>query len=139
MNVVVLRGLLARGPLDLTLHSWGFALPTRAPPGIELQSFRLCTPLFIESSWNLNPLLHFSCFSSVSVAVSTFPLSLQLLLVGGAFLVLFPRLHPLSTSKNSSLPSVASLSPSSPPHAIYLLNSVVKVVQIVVLILRSAF
>ena len=26
------------------LCSWGFALPTRAPPGIELWSFRLCTP-----------------------------------------------------------------------------------------------
>ena len=26
------------------LCSWGFALPTRAPPGIELRSFRLCAP-----------------------------------------------------------------------------------------------
>ena len=28
------------------LCSWGFALPTRAPPGIELQSFRLCAHPF---------------------------------------------------------------------------------------------
>ena len=27
------------------LCSWGFALPTRAPPGIELQSCSLCVPL----------------------------------------------------------------------------------------------
>ena len=27
------------------LCSWGFALPTRAPPGIELWSCRLCLPL----------------------------------------------------------------------------------------------
>ena len=27
-----------------SLCSWGFALPTRAPPGIELWSFRLCPP-----------------------------------------------------------------------------------------------
>ena len=26
------------------LCSWGFTLPTRALPGMELQSFRLCTP-----------------------------------------------------------------------------------------------
>ena len=55
-NVVVLRGLL--GPLCLwgghtasikyppktlrtSLCSWGFAFPTRAPPGMELQSLRL--------------------------------------------------------------------------------------------------
>ena len=27
-----------------SLCSWGFTLPTRAPPGIELRSFRLCAP-----------------------------------------------------------------------------------------------
>ena len=27
-----------------SLCSWGFALPTRAPSGIQLWSFRLCTP-----------------------------------------------------------------------------------------------
>lgn len=59
--------------------------------------------------------------------------------MGGAFPVPSPRLHPLPTSKNSSLPSVASLSPSSPLHATYLLSSVVEVVQIVVLILSSVF
>ena len=30
-------------PSDLTICSQGFILPSRAPPGIELQSFRLCT------------------------------------------------------------------------------------------------
>ena len=30
--------------LQASLCSWGFALLTRAPPGMELQSFRLCTP-----------------------------------------------------------------------------------------------
>ena len=49
-----------------------------------------------------------------------------------------PRLGPLSTSTNSSLPLV-TFSPSSALHAAYLLNSVVQAVQIVVLILRSVF
>ena len=31
-------------PSDLALCSWGFALLTRAPPGIKLWSLRLCTP-----------------------------------------------------------------------------------------------
>ena len=31
-------------PSDFALCSWGFALPTTAPPGIELRSFRLCFP-----------------------------------------------------------------------------------------------
>ena len=73
-------------------------------------------------------------FSSVPVAVSTF---LQLLLgVGG---VLPPHPHPLSAGNNSSLPSAASPSPSSPLCPAYLLISVVQVVQIVVLILKSVF
>ena len=85
----------------------------------------------------------FSLFSSVPAAVSTFLLSLQLLLLGGG--MLFPNsptplpLHPFSTSKNSSLPSAASLSSSSPLRAMYLLSSVVQVMLIVVLILRSVF
>ena len=33
-----------RTPPDLVFCSWEFALLTRAPPGIELQSFGLCTP-----------------------------------------------------------------------------------------------
>ena len=36
-------------PLNLAICSWGFTLPTQAPPGIKLQSFRLCAPLFTES------------------------------------------------------------------------------------------
>ena len=35
-------------PLDLAVYSWGFALPTRTPPGIELYNFQLCAPLVIE-------------------------------------------------------------------------------------------
>ena len=31
------------------LCSWGFALPARAPPGMALQSLRLCAPPFIDS------------------------------------------------------------------------------------------
>ena len=81
-------------------------------------------------------------FSSVPEAVSTFPLSLQLLLcVGGCFSHTLPppHLRPLSPSKNSSLPSMAFLNPSSPLHTAYLLSSVVQVVQIVVLILKLVF
>ena len=81
----------------------------------------------------------FSLFGSVPAAASTFPLSLQLLLGRVLFLHSLPCLRPLSTHKNSSLPSVASGSPGSPLCAAYLLNSVVQVVQIVVLILRSVF
>ena len=80
-----------------------------------------------------------SLFGSVPAAASTFPLSLQLLLGRVLFLHSLPCLRPLSTHKNSSVPSVASGSPGSPLCAAYLLNSVVQVVQIVVLILRSVF
>ena len=46
---------------------------------------------------------------------------------------------PLSGCKESSLPSEASVSPSSPLCTTYLLSSVVQVVQIVVLILKPVF
>ena len=36
-------------PSELTVCSWGFTLPTRAPLGIELRIFQLCAPLFVES------------------------------------------------------------------------------------------
>ena len=101
-------------------------------------------PLFIESSWNLNPLLSLSPFLVQSLVYVSF--SLRLLLGGqkggDAFHNLpshCPHLGPLSISKNSSLPSVASLSPSSLLHTTYLPSSVVQVVQIVVLILKSVF
>ena len=83
----------------------------------------------------------FSLFSLVAVAVSNSPLSLQLLSGRGAFPVspLLPSLCPLYARKSGSLPSMASRSPSSLVHAACLLNSVVQVVQIVVLILRSVF
>ena len=68
----------------------------------------------------------FSLFSLDPAAVSNFPLSLQLLL------------GPLSACKSTSLPAPSS-SPSSPLRAAHLLNSVVQVVQIVVLILQSVF
>ena len=81
-----------------------------------------------------NPLLSpFSLFSSVPAAVSSFPLSLQLLL-GGCFSRISPPVPPsrlFSTHENSSLISLAFRSSSSPLHAMYLLSSVVQVVQIV--------
>ena len=36
-------------PSNLTACSQGFTLSTRSPPGIEVQNFQLCSPLFIES------------------------------------------------------------------------------------------
>ena len=115
------------------LCSWGFALPTRAPPGRALRGCSLCTPLVYSLNWNLNPLLSFSLFSLVPAAVSNFPLSLQLLLRRGAFPVFspLPSLRPLSAHKSTSLPG-PSRSPRSPLRAAYLLNSVVQFVQIVV-------
>ena len=77
-------------------------------------------PLLIESSWNLNPLLSpFSLFSSVLVAVSTFPLSLELLFFeGGCFsCILTP--HPVSILPKW-LPAHSSFSLplfTSPRHA----------------------
>ena len=110
VNVVVLWGLL--GPSGRTastssrtasLHVAGEPSRLYCAPGDspfppehhQVQSCRVsdsALPLFIESQWNLNPLLSlFSLFSSVPAAVSTFPLSLQLLLcVWGAFPVLLP-------------------------------------------------
>ena len=38
------------------LCSWGFALPTRAPPGRALRGCSLCTPLVYSLNWSLNPL-----------------------------------------------------------------------------------
>ena len=83
----------------------------------------------------------FSLFSLVPVAIYNFLLSLQLLLGRGAFPIFYPHphLHPLSSGKSGSLPSTGSLSPSSPLHTAYLLNSVLQVVQIVVLILQSVY
>ena len=74
--------------LVLSLCFWGFALPTRAPPGIELWGFRPCTlPVYrVLMEFKPSP---FSLFSSVPVAVSTFPLSLQLL-CGGHFSCILP-------------------------------------------------
>ena len=40
---------------DLTLCFWRFALPTRDPPGIKLQSFRLCTPLVYRVLMEFEP------------------------------------------------------------------------------------
>ena len=100
----------ARGPKTPKPHSAPGDSPF-LPARLQVSSCRVADavlPLFMESSWNLNPLLSpFSLFSSVPATVSTLPLSLQLL-----FYTL-PHLHPLSANKNSSLPSMASLSPSS--------------------------
>ena len=71
------------------LCSCGLALPTRAPPGIELWSCKLCAPLvyIILTEFKPSP---FSFFSSVPAAVSTFLLSLQLLLGGWCFSRILP-------------------------------------------------
>ena len=77
---------VAQGPEDLVLCSWGFALPTRAPPGTELQSLRLCTPPvyrvlmeFKPSPFSFLPVLfsphscfHFSTFSPAAFGVWCF-------------------------------------------------------------------
>ena len=83
----------------------------------------------------------FLLFSLVPAAVSNFPLSLQLLLGRGVFPIFspLPSLCPLFAHKRGSLPFMASCSPSSALHTMYLLNSVVHAVHIVVLILQSVF
>ena len=158
-NVAVLRGLLGPLPVggltastgclpsggtaspvwpvdasDLAACSWGFALPTRAPPGIELWSFRLlCSPVYrVLMVLKPSPPFSLSCsvacgrFHSLSFSVGA------VLSCGGSA---FPALSPLSLfslHKNSSLPSTASLSPSSPLCTTYLPSSVAQVMQIVV-------
>ena len=125
--------------LDLTICSWGFSLPTRALPSIELQSFRVCAPLFIGvlmvsklSPFSFLPYLYpYGCLDSFSFSPAA--------VMGSAFPVLFFLSPPLSASKNSSLPSVPSLSPSSPLCTAYLLRSVIQGMHIVELILRSIF
>ena len=114
-NVVVLWGLLGPGCLtasiksnqkqwnrfsphglrtsQIPLCSWGFVLPIKAPPGMELWSCSLFTSLFtvplftVLMEFKPSP---FSLFSLVPVAVSNFPLSLQLFLAGSAFTVFSP-------------------------------------------------
>ena len=82
----------------IPLCSWGFSLPTRALPGIELQNFRLCAPLVYRVLMEFNP-SPFSLFSSVPEAVSSFPLCLQLLLGRGCFsCILLPPLPAPSVS-----------------------------------------
>ena len=119
--------------------SRGFVLPTRAPPGIELQSFSLCTPPVYRVLVEFKP----SPFSFLSFKFSPYGCfhfsSFQLVLEGGAFPILSPHLRPLPARKSDSLPSAASLSPNSPLCATYLLSPVVQVVWIVVLILKSVF
>ena len=152
VNVAILWGLLCltnvlpagetplpvwpKDPSDLALCIQGFALPTGAPPGIELQSFRLCTPpvhiVFMKLSPLLFPFYFFFSFSGGCFHSGFFsPAALS----ASPFLSL--HLHPLSSSRNSSLPSTAFLSSGSPLHAAYLPSSVVQVVQIVVLILNA--
>ena len=117
---------VARKPWT-SLCSWGFALLTRAPPGIELRSFRLCAPPVYRVLIEFNPLLSpFSLFSLVPAAVSNFPLFSSCFGEGCFSCILHPTpyLCPLSTLKSGSLPAAASRFPSSPLCATYLLNSV---------------
>ena len=65
---------VARGPQDpedLALCSSGFVLPTRALPGIELQSFRLCVPPVYRVLMELKP-SPFSFFFVQSLPSSCF-------------------------------------------------------------------
>ena len=102
------------------LSSWGFALATRALPGIKLHSSDSVFPLFIVLvEFKPSP---FSLFSSVPAAVSTFPLSLQLLFFfwGG---VLFPysplpHLCPLSHAKAAPCPLWLLSSQFTSPHCV---------------------
>ena len=100
-------------PLDLTLCSRGFALPTGPPPGIKLQSFRLCTPPVYRVLMEFKPsLFSFLPFFVQSLAYSFF--FFQLFSgCGGVrcFPILSAHLHPVSASRNSSWPSTASLFP----------------------------
>ena len=122
-----------------SLCSWGFAFPTRAPPVSSYRVADSALPLFtalMEFKPSPFSFLPFSLFSSVPAAVSTFPLSLQLLLWEE---VLFPYSpsHPLISvlsllSKAAPCPPRLLSPPSSPLCAVHLLSSVVQVVQIVV-------
>ena len=131
-----------------TLCSQGFAFPTGAPSGIELWRFRLCAPpvyrVLMEIKLSPFSFLHFLFSPCGCVHSSFFFFFLSCcFLQGGAFTILphppHPHLHPLSSSRISSLHSAASLPPSSPLHATYLLSFVVQVVKIDVLILKSVF
>ena len=101
-----------------SLCSWGFTFPTREPPGIELQSFRLCAPPVYRILMEFKP-FPFSLFSSVPAAVSTFPLSLQLLLVG----VLFLYSTPISVLALKAKTAPCPLWLLSPPVYLYVLHT----------------
>ena len=163
-NVAVLRGLLIPLPVGWlhtlyqmsfqqrncfsphglrtsqpSLCSWEFTLPTRALPGIELWSFRLCaspvyrvlmefkpspfsfllSPFFLQTLW-LFPLLHFlsSCFW------------------GGVLFTYSPPISVLSPQANTAPCPLWLL---SPPVHLSAPCYVVQVVHIVVLILTSVF
>ena len=83
----------------------------------------LFSPFLVQSVW-LFPLFHFlsSCFW------------------GGCFSHILPPPSSSSLRRQKQLPALRGFSlPSSPLCAEYLLSSVVQVVQIVVLILKSVF
>ena len=127
------------------LCSWGFILPTRALPGIKLQSCRLSAPLVYRVLVAFKPALfsflpfqfspcgcfHFSTFSPPALVWRVlFPSS--------------PTPHPVSVIflQAKTVPCPLWVSPSEPRSPLcttYLLSSVVQVVQIVVLILKSVF
>ena len=79
-----------KDPLDLTLCSWEFTLPTGALPGIELRSFRLCAPpvlmefnpplfSFLPSLFSPSQTLPFlpNCFCGGGLLSHSLPLSLS--------------------------------------------------------------
>ena len=110
-----------KDPSDLILCSWGFAPPTRAPPGIELQSFRLCTsPVYkVLMEFKLSPFsflpLLFSpcgCFHSDIFSPAAFR-------EGGAFPIFFP----ISILSPQAKIAPCPLRLLSPPFYLFMLHT----------------
>ena len=116
--------------------------PTRAPPGIELWSFRLCaSPVYrVLMEFKHSP---FSFLPFLFSPLWLFPLRLFLSSSfrggGDAFLLLFPISVLFVQTKTAPCPLQFLCRCSSPFCTAYLPSSMVQVVQIVVLILKSVF
>ena len=126
------------GPKTPGLHSAPGIRPShQSTSTYQTAEFQTLRSPFIESPWNLSPLLsHFSLFGSVCGAVAT----LHFLSSCFHWEVLFPP--PVSDLSPQAKTAPCPLWPLSPPvkHCTaYLLSSVVPVVQVVVLILKSVF
>ena len=91
----------------IPLSSWGFALPTRAPPGNKLLSFRLCAPLVYRVLMEVKPSPFFLSCGVLCRCFHSF-FSLQLLL-GGLFSHTL-TLSPSSLHKQTQLPALRGFS-----------------------------